>query len=295
MRLSQSRAICVLLLAGLVMGGCAATGGPGAAGAGKTPEWRLAVMAYTFNRVTFFEAVDKTKGLGAKYIEGFSWHRIRPDVPNVQLNNSAPAEALDEVRQKLNDSGVKLVAYYSGDLGKNEADTRKTFDFARKMGIESIVCEPPPESMDLLDRLTVEYGVNVAIHNHPRDPKHPDYRNWDPDEVVRLVKGRNPRIGMCADTGHWLRSDLDPVACLRKYEGRLLTLHLKDTDKKGPTAHDVIWGTGVGDVKAVMAELLRQKWSGLISIEYEHNMENNVADVAACMKYFGEVEKALKN
>lgn len=275
----------------LTVAGCAGTG-PRVDGT-AAPNWRLAVMAYTFNRVTFFEAIDRTQSLGAKYIEGFGWHKLRPDVPNIQLNYNAPPDALDQVRQKLRDAGVKLVSYYSGDVGKVESETRKVFAFARNMGIEAIVCEPPPASMDLLDRLTVEYGVSVAIHNHPKDPKQPAYTNWNPDAVMKLVKDRNRRIGLCVDTGHWLRSGLDPIECLRKCEGRILTAHLKDTNRVGADAHDVIWGTGVGNVKGVLAELRRQKWSGIISIEYENNMENNVVDVAACIRYHDDVVREL--
>ena len=34
------------------------------------------------------------------------------------------------------------------------------------MGIETFMCEPKPEQLDLLDKLANEYGINVAIHNH---------------------------------------------------------------------------------------------------------------------------------
>ena len=38
--------------------------------------WRLGCQAYSFNRFTFFEAVDKTASLGLHYIEGYPGQRI---------------------------------------------------------------------------------------------------------------------------------------------------------------------------------------------------------------------------
>ncbi len=277
----------------LAASGCTSAGGPVDSTFAQTPEWRLAVMAYTFNRFTFFEAVEKTRSVGGRYIEGFSWQKVSPDMPDVELNPKAPPEAIARVKARLVDSGVKLIGYYFHALDRNEAEARAVCAFCRDVGVEYIVCEPEPRNLDLCERLADEYGINVAIHNHPRDPKHPEYLNWNPDEVLKTVQGRGKRIGMCADTGHWLRSGLDPVECIRKYRGRTLTLHLKDTNTTGPEAHDVVWGTGVGNVKGVLAELRRQNFSGVFAVEYEHNMENNVADVAACMRYFSAVAREL--
>ena len=38
--------------------------------------WRLGSAAWSFNRFTFFEAVDKTAALGLHYIEAFEGQRI---------------------------------------------------------------------------------------------------------------------------------------------------------------------------------------------------------------------------
>ena len=63
----------------------------------------------------------------------------------------------------------------------------------------------------------------LAIHNHPQ-PSH----YWDVDTVLATCKGRSKWIGACADTGHWCRSGLNPVACCKLLEGRLINFHLKD-------------------------------------------------------------------
>lgn len=78
----------------------------------------------------------------------------------------------------------------------------------------------------------------------------------DPNYILSVIKDRDRRIGACADTGHWARSNLDPVECLRILKGRIVSSHLKDLNEKGiVAAHDVPCGTGVSDIPAILEEL----------------------------------------
>ena len=106
--------------------------------------------------------------------------------------------------------------------------------------------------------------------------------------MLSAIKGLSKRVGSCADIGHWVRSGLDPVACLKKLDGHVLHLHIKDLNEKSKTAHDVHWGTGVSDIDGVIKELKRQHFKGVLSAEYEYNWNNSVPDVTASVKYFRE-------
>jgi sugar phosphate isomerase/epimerase len=141
------------------------------------------------------------------------------------------------------------------------------------------------DALDTIEELVKEYDVRVGIHNHPRQPQNPDYIVWDPNYVLSVVKNRDARIGSCADTGHWVRSGLKPVDCLRILRGRVVSSHLKDLDRFGADAHDVPYGTGVGDLPGVLDELKAQGFTGNLSIEYEHNWENSLPEVAQCIGF----------
>jgi len=245
-------------------------------------DWRLGVQAYTFNRFSFYEAVDKTRALGLRYIEAYPGQRLSKDKPDARFDHNMSSELQQEVLQKLHESGVKLVNYGVVALPNNEAECRKVFDFAREMGIETIVSEPPEDAFELIDRLCEEYKKNVAIHNHPV-PNH----YWNPDTVLKVCQGRSKRIGACADTGHWMRSGVNPVEAVKKLEGRIISLHFKDLNEFGKReAHDVIWGTGASNAKAILAELNRQGFKGVFSIEYEHNWLNSMPEIAGCVSFF---------
>lgn len=254
--------------------------------------WQLTASAYSFHDVTFAEAIDKIKDLPLKYVEGFSWQKISPKHPE-QFNHAAPAESLQAIQKKLKGDGIGLIAYYVGDWGKDDAAARKHFEFCKTMGIQVICCEPKPELLDTIDGLAKEFKIKVAIHNHPQNPKDAAYTNWDPEKVMNLIKSHSKWIGTCADTGHWVRSGLDPVACLKKYEGRIFEVHLKDVDKKGADGKDVVWGTGVANAKGQLEELNRQKFSGPIVTEYESNIGNNIPDLRKCVEFYDKTVKEL--
>jgi sugar phosphate isomerase/epimerase len=250
--------------------------------------WRLACQAYSFNRFTFFEAVDKNASLGLKYIEAYPGQRISKDIATA-IDENLSAENKKIVLDKLSDSGVKMVNFGVCGLSKDEGASRKVFDFAKAMGIETLTSEPPEDAMELLDKLCGEYGINVAIHNHPA-PSH----YWNPDTVLKAVEGRSKRIGSCSDTGHWVRSGLVPLECLKKLEGRILSFHFKDLNEKSPGAHDVPWGTGISDAKGMLAEIHRQGIKAVFSIEYEHNWDNSLPEIAKCVAFFDRVAEELQ-
>ncbi len=92
-------------------------------------------------------------------------------------------------------------------------------------------------------------------------------------------------MGVCADTGHWMRSEIQPVEALKVLEGRIVSCHLKDLNKFAIEGRDVPFGLGLGNVKAVLDELNRQSFGGNIAIEYENNWDHSVPDVAQCIGF----------
>jgi sugar phosphate isomerase/epimerase len=252
--------------------------------------WRLAGQLYTFRAFPFYEALDMIAGLGIKYVEPCFFLRLCEDRPGLKTDASLSPEVRKELKAKLDDRGMKMANFYAR-LGPDEADCRRQFDFAREMGVETFVSEPPAEALDLIEGLCDEYEINLAVHNHPQSPKS---KYWKPENVLAVCEGRSKRIGACCDTGHWIRSNLNPVECLKKMEGRIISLHLKETAEWGvPKARDVPLGTGVGNYKEVLKEVHRQGFQGVMSIEYEHQSPQLTEEVAACVAFVEKTAKSL--
>lgn len=250
----------------------------------KTGGFAIGCQAYTFNRFTVFEAIEKTAQTGSKVIEFYPGQKLSAEAPDVQWDHNASDDVIAKVKAKLAQHNIMAVNYGVVDIPKDEAAARKIFEFAKKMGMRGITTESTG-SIDTIEKLVKEHDLVVGYHNHPRQPNNPNYKVWDPNYVVELTRGRDPRVGACVDTGHWLRSNLEPVECLRILKGRIVSSHLKDLHETGPAAHDVPFGTGVANIRACLDELKAQGFAGNISIEYEHNWDHSVPEVAQCVGF----------
>ena len=250
--------------------------------------WRLGCQAYTFHKFTFAEALEKIASVGMKYVEAYPGQALSPDKRDVIFHHDMcdclAQEALDMVAAR----GLTLVNYGVVGLPNDEAECRKIFDFAKKMGIETICSEPKRDAMPLIDRLTQEYGIGMAIHNHPSPSEYAL-----PEAVLEACDGLGPKVGACADTGHWMRSGVNPVEALKKLEGSIISFHFKDVDAMKPDATDVPFGTGAADAMGMLREIRRQGVSGVFAMEYEANWDNSLPDIARCVEFFDKAASEL--
>ncbi len=244
---------------------------------------KLSLQCWTFNRLSFFETADKAVGLGVKYLEMYPGQKLKPG-SDERVGRTMSDEMAAEIKKKLAETGLKLVAYGVDSIPTDEPGARKTFDWAKKMGIEVLVTETTPN--DVIEKLADEYKIRVALHNHPR--------TWPPDQVLKACAGRSKLIGSCSDTGHWMRAGFQPVEALKKLEGRVEHLHFKDLNDFGMGAHDVPWGTGKGDAKGMLAELKRQGYKGYLSIEYEFgDLKHLDENLPKCVEFFDKTTTEL--
>ena len=245
--------------------------------------WQLAVHSYTFRMFPINEAIDKSAALGVKYmsISGSVMLDDKTKITTTSLTDDQRA-AIDA---KLKADGFgNFVNIGVVQLTADEAKSRQVFEFAKKWGINILVSEPPTNALDTVEKLCKEYNIKVAIHEHPKG--HSIY--WNPDFVLAAIKGRTPLMGACADVGHWVRSGLNPVECLKKLDGHILCLHFKDLNEYGPDAHDVPWGTGISNAKGMMEELKRQHFHGAFCVEYEYHWDNSSPEIAQCVQFFNK-------
>jgi sugar phosphate isomerase/epimerase len=251
----------------------------------KIGGFALGCQAYTFNKFSAFEAIEKTAAAGGGVIEFYPGQKLSSDQPNATVDHNAADEVLAKLKAKLDEHKIRAVNYGVVGIPNDEAGARKIFEFAKKMGMRAVTTEST-ESIEVIEKLVKEYNIGCAYHNHPRRPDNPNYKVWDPNYIRDLVKNRDPRIGACADTGHWTRSGIKPVEALKILEGRIISAHLKDLNEFGKgNAHDLPFGSGVSDIPAVLDELKRQGFAGNISIEYEHNWDHSVPEVAQCIGF----------
>jgi sugar phosphate isomerase/epimerase len=246
----------------------------------QNAEWNIGVALYSFNRFSFADALDKADSAGVRYVEGFSFHNMGKEF-NDKTMAAMTEDDINHMKEMLSAKNIEMQSMYVSGA-KNEADWKYYFEMAKAMNMQHLVSEPEKESWDMLDSLAGVYKIKIAIHEHAKGKS----LYWHPDSVIAAMKD-HPNFGVCADLGHWERSGLNPAECLKKLEGKILGVHLKDIHQSdNPEANDVIIGKGVINFLQIIDELKRQQFKGVIHVECEHKMENNLAEVIAGKKYF---------
>jgi len=249
----------------------------------------LALQTYTLRRFDFNRAVEITREAGIDEVEiagGNTWGWREGDergARTVSLN----ADERKKLRAILEEHGVRAIS-----LGGSQG-TPQDFDFAKELGLQFLQGEPPLDRLVEVSQRAEEYGIRYSLHNHAYPTRYWDYR-----ETLKRVQDCSPALGICPDTGHFIRSGFDPVEVIRACKGRMVSIHLKDLNGTNPEndpeirrqLRDVAWGTGQGQIEAVLKELIDQEFAGPVIIEYDHVYpDGNIADVKKCAEFFRKV------
>ena len=248
-------------------------------------DWKLGTQLWTFRMFTLAEALNKADSAGVKNVEAY-WGQPLGAGSNDSFGIRMSDDSKAMLKSLLQDKGMHIVAMGVISPRTNEA-WQQAFELAKEFGLSYITTEPRKDMWDLIDSLSGVYGIKIAIHEHGRPNPY-----WHPDSVLAAMAG-HPNIGACADLGHWGRSGLDPVECLKMLEGHVYGVHLKDIVTFNDLhAADTPVSKGVLNYPAIFAELKRQQFKGMLSIEQESNWYNSVPDVTATVQYYkSQVEK----
>jgi inosose dehydratase len=196
-----------------------------------------------------------------------------------------------QVSQTFRDAGITPLSCGNITI-KDEASARQAFEYARDIGVPTIVCAPDPSTLPMLDKMIKEFDIKLAIHNH--GPEAPHFKT--PTEVWEAIQNVDPRIGLCIDIGHTFRAGEDPAEAIRKYKARLYDCHFKDvSDARGKnTKVEVEVGRGVMDIPGIVAALLEVKFAGHVGFEHEKTAESPLPGLAESVGYTKGVLRVMK-
>lgn len=235
----------------------------------RIKEFPIAVQCWTFRKFSFFETLQKVEELGVKYLQAYPGQVLRKDNSAVKFDHNLDDAQIQSVKDGLKEHAITLVSYGVVGFDNDENSMARVFDFARKLGIQTIVTEPAYDDYSLIEKMVKKYNIQIAVHNHPEPTKYSR-----PGTVLQHVQGLDERMGACGDTGHWMRSGVKPVEALKLLEGRMIDVHLKDLNVFGSKqAFDVPFGQGDAHVFDILAELTLQDYHGYLVVEHENPKE----------------------
>jgi len=237
---------------------------------------KVGIASYSLRKFNLDQAIAMTKEAGVKYIT----------LKDMHLPFKTTAAERKAARKKIDDAGLILMGCGVVTMANKEDAIKEVFEYAKDAGMPTIVCSPEPEAMDTIEKMVKQYDIRIAIHNHgPGDKKYPL-----PADVLKMVKGRDPRMGVCMDVGHTARMGQDPVAALKECAPRLLDFHMKDVTEAAAKGGSVEVGKGVIDIKGVLKVLLDVKFPYHVALEYEAKAD---APMPGIIESFDFIRKTL--
>jgi len=242
--------------------------------------FKLAMASYTLREFNLDDTLSMTKRLGLKYICFKDFH--------LPLNSTP--EHISEVVKKVKDAGLDL---YAGGViyMRSENQVNQAFDYAKGAGMKIIVGSPEHNLLHLVNKKVQEYDIKVAIHNHgPGDQNYPTA-----ESAYELIKDLDSRIGLCLDIGHTKRLGLDPSVSAEKFIDRLIEVHIKDVTSADARGGPIEIGHGVIDIPKLLRTLIKIKFSGKVSFEYEKDGKDPMPGLAESVGFVRGALAAIIN
>jgi sugar phosphate isomerase/epimerase len=237
----------------------------------------LGVASYSLRKLSRADAIAAIVKLGVRHVSVKEFH-----LPFT----STPAE-IDAARKEFAAAKIKILSGGNIALTGDDATLRKMFDYAKAAGMPMIVCAPSHATVGKVEALVKEFNIRAAIHNHGPEDKHFP----TPQSVMDAVKNMDPRMGLCIDIGHTVRTGADVIESIRTAgkAGRLFDLHVKDLRDLRDKDSQCALGEGKMPVKEIFSALKKLDFKGGAMLEYEINADNPVPGMEKSFVHMREV------
>jgi sugar phosphate isomerase/epimerase len=241
--------------------------------AGEASPIHLGLASYTFRNFSRAQLIGFMKQLN---VFALNAKDVKDHLP---MDPQAEAAALADYAA----AGIKLHAAGAIYFAKDEdEDIRSKFEYCKRAGIGVIVAgDPTIATLPRIEKFVKEFDIRIAIHNHG-----PEDKLWpSPLDVLRAVKGMDPRIGCCIDVGHAARAGTDVVQAIREAGPRLFNVHMKDLTNFQSKESQVAVGDGIMPVRGMFDALIAIKYNGFVDLEYEIHPDDPMPGVISSFAY----------
>ncbi len=224
------------------------------------PELKLGIASYSFREFQRGAMIRGVKQLGVRYLS----------VKEMHLPFKSTSEEREKASQQFKAAGLEVtsggVIYL---LKEDEADIRFHFQYAKEAGMPMIIIGPSLKTLPIIERFVKEYNIKAAIHNHGPEDKHfPSCR-----DALQAIKNMDPRLGVCIDIGHEVRTGHDLVESVALSGSRLLDFHIKDLKVATDRNSQCAVGDGILPIAGMLRQMKKMNYQGNVMLEYEINAD----------------------
>ncbi len=216
----------------------------------------IGIGTYTYHSLSIDGMITRLTALGITEVEMSRVEFMLMKPPTTEMCQSA--------RSRFDRAGIRCVSYYAATI-KDDRDLDHAVRFAQLLGASNVSGDATGDMLRKIDERFSREGLTFGIHNHYFKQK---FAYESPDDVLQALAGRSKTMGATLDVGHIASCGYDPVEAVRKLSPFLKMVHLKDVAAAGGE-DNVLLGRGIARIPAVMEELHKVSYRGLVAIEYE--------------------------
>lgn len=234
--------------------------------------FRLGVATYSLRGFPRPRAIEMLKALDVDTVSLKEFHaKIKGD----------EAE-WTQARKDLEAVGIKVVSVGNITMVKDdEAEIEHNFKYAQALGATGIVMAPNLQTLATIEKFVKKYNIKAMIHNHgPEDKNFPS-----PKSVYDAVKNMDPRMGLCIDIGHTVRTGASVLDSIELAGKRLLDFHIKDLKNLKERDSQCEVGDGAIPIAAIFKLLKKVKYTGNANLEYEINLKDPLPGMVKSFAY----------
>jgi inosose dehydratase len=239
---------------------------------------QMGMAGYTFHHFNIDDSIEMMKRVAISSLSIKDFH----------LPLDSPPEKIDEIMGKFRSSGI--IIYAAGVIYmKTPAEADQAFQYAKNIGVNLIIGAPDYDLLPYVEQKVKSSNIRLAIHNHgPEDKLYPG-----PKDIYERIKNADPGVGICLDIGHAVRAGVDPAKAVRDFAPRILDMHVKDVSEAAPGGKAVEVGRGVINFPDLVSSLIKIKYAGKCSLEFEQEVKDPLPGIAESEGFFRGVMKAL--
>jgi sugar phosphate isomerase/epimerase len=242
---------------------------------------RLGLASYTLRNFSRAQIISFAKQLNVLALNAKD---VKDHLPMDPQEEAAALADYAAANIKLHAAGT---IYFPKD---EDAEIRSKFEYCKRAGVSVIVAgDPAPETLPRIEKFVKEYDIRIAIHNHG-----PEDTLWhSPLDVLKAVKGMDPRMGCCIDVGHTVRAGTDVVQAIHEAGPKLFNVHMKDLTNFQDKGSQVAVGDGILPVRKIFEAMIAVKYKGFVDLEYEIRPDDPMPGVTSSFAYMRGVLAGL--
>ncbi|HEV2986018.1 MAG TPA: sugar phosphate isomerase/epimerase [Vicinamibacterales bacterium] len=198
-----------------------------------------------------------------------------------QWRTSVSMDRFKQLRRMYDDAGVKIYAWKALNPNMSDEEFDYVFNVAEALGCTHTTLELPTEVAQLkrIGAFAEKRKIYAAYHTHLQASMTAF------DQAFAASKANMSNV----DLGHYVAGTGEsPIPFLRKFHGRIASVHLKDRQTPAHGAGNLPWGTGDTPLKEILQLMKQEKYAFPASIEFEYDVpagSTAVREVAKCLDY----------